>query len=140
MTREFFATRARHVLIATAAALVGGSIAPAMAQEPIAAVTVVAPHAVHRQAGTAFGGIALFELVSLTRQVGYGDLDLSTPAGVTTFENRISDTAKQACAQLDALYPPSRDYMPDPANEDCAKKATADALARAKLVIAAAGK
>ena len=139
MTREFFTPRAKRVLIAAAAALVGGSIAPAMAQAPIAAVTVVAPHAVHRQAGTSFGGMPV-ELISLTRQVGYGDLDLTTPAGVATFEDRISDTAKQACAQLDSLYPPSRDYLPDPANQDCAKKATADALARAKLVIAAAGK
>jgi UrcA family protein len=41
----------------------------------------------------------------LTRHVGYGDLDLSSPAGKAALDKRIKDTAKAACEQLSTLYP-----------------------------------
>jgi UrcA family protein len=123
-----------------AAVLAGGALmagAPAMAQQ-VSEITVVAPHAVHQRTSSTPSGVAV-EVVSLTRRVGYGDLDLATPSGVAAFTARIAETAKQACSQLDTLYPDSR-YPADPANQDCVKTAIDHGLAQATIVIASAGK
>ncbi|MFI4973511.1 MAG: UrcA family protein, partial [Caulobacterales bacterium] len=130
MNRELFALRTKQLAIVAIGALAGASLmagGPAIAQQQAAEVTVVAPHAVHQQVGRTSMGVPI-EIVSLTRHVGYGDLDLTTPSGVATFEKRISDTAKQACQQLDTLYPASL-YPPDPKDQDCVATAIGGGMA-----------
>jgi UrcA family protein len=119
--------------------LVGISLladAPAMAQSTVGEVDVVAPHVVREKAGKTYSGIPI-EVVSLHRHVGYSDLDLTKAADVETFKQRIRDTAKDACAQLDELYPFAISPY-DPGDTNCIREATEGALAQANLVMAAA--
>jgi len=130
----------RSVLLAAAVVLVLGLLlasAPARAQQ-VGEITVIAPHAVRQQAGKTPSGVAL-EVVSLSRHVRYGDLNLKTASGRATFGARIADTAQQACSQLDTLYPASMS-LPDPADYDCIKSAVNHSMAQAKIVIAAANR
>jgi UrcA family protein len=138
MNRKPLALRSNFALFAAVGALVGGSsvaVAPANAQQ-IGEVTVVAPHVVRQKAGTTASGIPI-EVISLSRQVGYSDLDLTTASGVGAFKNRVMETAKTACAQLDQLYPESMN-PPDPSNQNCVKAATDNGLAQVDLIMAAA--
>jgi len=107
--------------------------APALAQQP-AQVTIQAERPA-KVVGRSYTGVPI-ELVTLTRRVSYADLDLTTHAGATELEKRVSDTAKDACKQLDTLYPlTAADTGPS-----CVKKATDDAMTQAHAAIAAAEK
>lgn len=75
------------------------------------------------------------ELVSLTRYVYYGDLDLAKHADVMTLEKRVSDIAKESCDQLAKMYPLSGQNPPN-----CVEKAAASAKPQMDKLIAAAGK
>jgi len=140
MKREFFATRTRYLVLASAAALVGGLVianGQAVAQ-PSSEVVVIAPHRVTHQSGQSFHGYQS-ERVTLTRLVGYGDLDLTTQSGVAVLQARITETAKQSCAQLDTLYPADKELY-DPANVHCVSDAVDGSMTQAKQIIAAAGR
>ncbi len=52
---------------------------------------------------TAIG--APIEEVTLTHRVSYADLDLATHSGAMELKQRVKDTARLACEQLDKLYP-----------------------------------
>jgi UrcA family protein len=68
-------------------------------------VTIEAAHDVQKkQVGTAYTGIPVEE-VSLTRHVGFHDLDLTSPGGRAELDKRIKNVAKEACQQLEKLYP-----------------------------------
>jgi len=68
-------------------------------------ITVEADHEVQkRQVGTTYTGIPIEE-VSLTRHVGFRDLDLHNPSGRAELDKRIKQVAKEACKQLQQLYP-----------------------------------
>jgi len=89
-----------------------------------------------KQVGTTYTGIPI-ELVQLSRRVGYSDLDLSTTAGVDELRNRIQNTAKEACHQLDVLYPlgaPDRDS----GTAQCVQEAIDGATPQARAAVAAA--
>jgi UrcA family protein len=75
------------------------------------------------------------ELVSLTRYVYYGDLDLAKHADVMTLEKRVSDIAKESCEQLAKMYPVSGTNPPN-----CVEKAAASAKPQMDKLISAAGK
>lgn len=134
MNQEHFSTRTKQVLI-VAAAFFGASLAaitPAVAQQA-AEVTVM-----RQEVGRTYSGIPI-EVISLMRQVDYRDLDLATQSGVETLKGRIAETAKQACAQLDTLYPANGDPL-DPPDQDCVKSAFDDGIAHARVAIAGGGK
>ena len=42
---------------------------------------------------------------TLKRRVDYADLDLTTYAGVMEFKRRVREAAREACTELDGLYP-----------------------------------
>jgi UrcA family protein len=77
------------------------------------------------------------ELVSLTREVGYADLDLSTPAGVAALKGRVQDMAKEACSELDHMFPEGTN-LPVPGDPDCVRAATSNSLAQVDMIVAAA--
>ena len=111
------------------------SSGPIIAQEDDTAleeITVVAPRQVTREVvGRSSSTGADIELVSLTRRVSYADLDLALHADVMKLEERINDTAREACDQLERLYPvASRD------NRDCVGQAVGGAMQRVNEVIA----
>jgi UrcA family protein len=68
-------------------------------------ITVQAAHEVQKkQVGMTNTGIPI-EQVSLSRHVGFRDLDLTTPAGKEELDKRIKAVAKEACEQIEKLYP-----------------------------------
>jgi UrcA family protein len=68
-------------------------------------ITVQAAHEVQKkQVGMTYTGIPIEE-VSLSRHVGFRDLDLTIPAGKEELDKRIKAVAKEACEQLEKLYP-----------------------------------
>ena len=71
--------------------------------------------------------------MSLTRKVGYKDLDLATHAGAAELEKRVNDTAKSLCERLDKLNPMTTSQGPS-----CIKEAASAALVQAHAAIAAA--
>jgi len=102
--------------------------------QKIEEITVTAPWSVGKQVvnQTPTGKD---ELVSLTRYVYYGDLDLAKHADVMTLEKRVSDIAKESCEQLAKMYPLSGQNPPN-----CVEKAAASAKPQMDKLIAAAGK
>lgn len=106
--------------------------------QQLSPITVEAHHRVHRkQVGISYTGIPI-EQITLSRQVGYGDLNLSTSQGQATLERRIRDVAKEACEQLDKMYPldeaDSGGGYSD--NRTCVSDAEQGAMKQAKTVIA----
>jgi UrcA family protein len=68
-------------------------------------ITVEAAHQVKKkQVGMSNTGIPIEE-VSLSRHVGFRDLDLTSPAGKAELDKRINAVAKEACNQIEKLYP-----------------------------------
>jgi UrcA family protein len=136
-----FAIGSKSVLLAATAALGVGSLglAGSVMAQTVGEVTVVAPHVVRETVGRSPTGTPI-EMVTLSRQVGYGDLDLTKASDVQAFKDRVNETAKQACAQIDSLYPLGMS-LPDPANANCVAEAAAGGLAQVDMVMAvAAGK
>jgi UrcA family protein len=116
--------------------------APATAAPPpptvTESVTVVAPRVTRREA-TASGplGGAPVEVYSLSHNVSYADLDLTTREGVVEFQKRIMYGAIDACDALEAQYPSAR-FIPVPASQNCPDTAARAALTVADEIIAAA--
>lgn len=102
--------------------------------QKIEVITVIAPWSVNKQVVNQTPA-GRDELISLTRHVYYGDLDLAKHADVMTLEKRVSDMAKESCEQLAKMYPLSG---PNPPN--CVEKAAASAKPEMDKLIAAAGK
>jgi UrcA family protein len=57
-----------------------------------------------KQVAMSCAGIPIEE-VSLSRHVGFSDLNLKTPAGKDELDKRIKAVAKEACEQIKKLYP-----------------------------------
>lgn len=117
-------------------AVVTGSMltsGPALGQEQAKApeeITVQAPRLIREQS-TLSGGKT--ELISLTRRVSYADLDLTKHKDVMMLEQRIKDTAREACTALAKMYPNA-----DASNPDCMRQAEKGAMDQANSVVAAA--
>ena len=98
------------VLLAFAFALTGiaaaqNSNSQQQNDNQIPQITVQASHEVQRkQVGMSYTGIPVEE-VSLSRHVGFRDLDLTTAAGKDELDKRIKAVAKEACNQIQKLYP-----------------------------------
>jgi UrcA family protein len=90
-----------------------------------------------KQVGVSYTGIPIEE-IQLTRHVGYGDLDLSSPEGRAALDKRIKETAKKACEQLNSLYPLEQWITDD--NQTCVDRATDAAITQEKTIIAAASR
>jgi UrcA family protein len=125
-----------------AAAILAGGVAgmgyQAFAQQAYTqrdeSITVQAPRMIHRETvGRSVTG-APIEEVSLTRRVYVGDLDLRRVADNNELDRRIDLTAREACDQLNRLYP--ADMYPAAANDrDCVKSAIHDAMLQKQTFI-----
>jgi UrcA family protein len=127
MKRTMPALRAAPLaLVATALLIAGG---PAGAQT-VKEITVEAPRTVTRQVGqNEYGAPILATTVRI--RVSYADLDLSKPSGADTLQTRIDGAAKDACHELDKLYP----FDPD---ANCVGSVVKAAAPQAQAAIAAA--
>ncbi|HTT03696.1 MAG TPA: UrcA family protein [Steroidobacteraceae bacterium] len=98
-------------------------------------VTVrAAREARHQDIGRDYAGIPV-EQVTLTREVGYRDIDIHSPAGITTLRRRIDRTARDACAELTHIYPISSWTS---SNQECVETAVNNALSQLPSDVAAA--
>jgi UrcA family protein len=114
-----------------------GSSAFAQDSNSLAPITVQASHGVtQKQVGMSYTGIPI-EQVQLSRQVGYSDLNLSTPAGRAALDKRITTVAQEACKQLQTLYPLEQW---DTGNRTCVADAVEHAMQQAQSAAAAASK
>ncbi len=114
------------VLVATA------DIAMAQQSEPLQEVKIEASRPVTNVA-PAYPGGARVEIIQLSRPVSFKDLDLTKTADAAKLEQRIGETAKAACKQLDEMYP-----LTASPGGSCVKDATDSAMVKAKAAIAAA--
>lgn len=103
-------------------------------------ITVTGPRLVISHIGsqhTQAGGFG-YDTLSLTHQVSYADLDLTSPADALELKERVDDTAKKVCRELAKLRPVQ------PANSsstaDCYSQAYKGAIKQAEAAIAAAKK
>jgi UrcA family protein len=114
-----------------------GTSGGAMAQTPDAGmgpeIVVEAPRSVPIPAERSPYSGAPIVITTVKIPALYGDLNLAKPADAERLMTRINRVARDACKQLDRLYP----FNPDP---DCVRRAVASATVAAKSVIAAAGK
>jgi UrcA family protein len=78
---------------------------------------------------------APIEEIDLSRRVSFADLDLSTPNGKKELQRRIEQTAKEACQEIEMLYPAGT-WLTD--ERDCTWQAIKDAEKQAQAAIAAA--
>jgi UrcA family protein len=107
----------------TMGTFLGASAVPAQQGErPMEIVRVVAPRTIeHVLVGREESGSNV-EVISLTRQVPYKDLDLSLSADVDTLRMRVRDIATESCDTLAKMYP-----FAAPSNPDCLRSAIASA-------------
>jgi UrcA family protein len=134
VTRHTFARRVASVA-AVGASLFGLSAAYAQQSAPkVEEIVVIAPWSVGKKV-VSQTPTGKEELISLTRHVYYGDLDLAKHADVMELEKRISDIAKDSCDQLAKMYPVSGQNPPN-----CVEKAAASAKPEMDKLIAAAAK
>ena len=97
-------------------------------------ITVVAPRLVRREAGRTAGG-GKVEMISLTRHVVYGDLNLTLHNDVMALEKRVTEVAKESCDTLAKMYP-----LSDANTPNCVDQATKEAKAQIDKAVTAAVK
>ncbi|HUO13116.1 MAG TPA: UrcA family protein [Caulobacteraceae bacterium] len=112
--------------------------APGSAAAVTESLTVIAPKVVRRETpgATQFVG-APIEVLSLSRAVNFGDLDLTKQAGVDEFRRRIMYASLAACDAIEAEYP-SNIYVPVPAAQNCPDRTATQAFVLADEIVAAA--
>lgn len=116
-----------------AAFAVAGSAAQA---QPIETITVTAPRIVQQTitTGRTYTGTPV-ETTTISRNVNFGDLNLTKHADVEKLKMRVKDTAKDLCKELDKLYPLQ------PKDETCVRKSEDRAMVQVNNAIKeAAGK
>lgn len=109
--------------------------APAVSQpasEPSEDVTVFAPYVVKKEHGPKNA-----QVITVSRKVNYHDLDLAKPADVTVLEQRVKQSAKDVCAELDRQYT-SSDWTRIKEERFCARDVSATGLAEVRMLAAAA--
>jgi len=108
------------------------SLAIALATVGAAAVAQQSDQTVRQtQAGLSGTGTPIVRL-SVDRKVSYADLDLTTTSGSAEFVRRVTEAAKQACAQVHGADPVD---LSDMDNSSCVWAATDGALKRAKAAM-----
>lgn len=124
--------------IASAAILVISAASPVYAQsEPSETVTVFAPFVVKKVQGPpAIGKRPAVSTVSVSRNISYHDIDLTSDAGETTLTARVHQAAQDVCRELERRFPKTL-YIPVSEDKDCAKNAEAAAMIEVHAVVAA---
>ena len=107
--------------------------AAAVAAEGLDEVTVEAKPIPSRSVvGRTHSGLPIEE-VTLDHHISYSDLDLVTHAGVMELHSRVQKAAKEACNQLDQLFPTQAAKA-----RECTEQASHDASDQVQNAIASA--
>ncbi len=128
----------RHWSLASAAFLLMTAASPVYAQPaPSENITVFAPYIVKKvQTAPAVGGRQAVSTVSVSRNISYHDIDLSSDVGDLTLRGRVHQAAQDACRELELRFPKNV-YIPVSEDKDCAKNAEAAAMIQVRAVVAA---
>jgi UrcA family protein len=103
------------------------ALAATTATEP-EQVIVKAPYTIRRQVVQTYSpGRGAVERVTISRKVGYADLNLSNPSDVAELERRVKAAANDDCRQLDRQF--SKTYIPQSEGANCVRNAARPALA-----------
>ena len=78
------------------------------------------------------------EIIGLTRQVSFADLDLTKHADVTVLEKRVEKMAQESCEKLEEMYPLPRNPSRSADIRRCVKKAIASTADEVHAAVAAA--
>lgn len=126
--------RFRYTLSVLGAFAMMGTNALAVAQSPqtLPEVVVMAYAPVTRLGRDAHG--RFIEVMRLSREVSYADLDVSTHTGAMRLEARIKDAAKAVCKDLNGLYPMGSEV--DLPSGSCVGEAIKSARSQLKAAIA----
>ena len=111
---------------------------PVQTQASQEQVTVVGPRVMRTQVRGPRAdthGMGYYDLMTMTREVSYADLNLARPEDAKTLERRIDQAANDICRQLSDA-PPAE---PDSA-EYCTHRAITSAMEEAHAAVAAARK
>jgi len=111
-----------------------GFAATAMAAGELPEVTVEAGQTQKTVVGRSRSTNAPIELVTVDYHVRYSDLDLHKHADVLRFHSRVETAARDACRQLDELYP-----IEKPQIKTCTHDAIQGASQQVQAAVAAAG-
>jgi UrcA family protein len=123
------------VRVALAMATTGLLIASGPAAAQTTEIVVEAPRVTHT--GQASPAGAKVDIISVTHRVSYRDIDISTHSGAKVLEQRVADSAKAACAEIEKLYPLA---TPADTSGSCQKDAVAKAMVQVNAAVAAAEK
>ncbi|HKL63872.1 MAG TPA: UrcA family protein [Woeseiaceae bacterium] len=117
------------LLPAAAVLAAGAAVTPAYAQgdeaDVIEEIVVVRAPIERRTVEPAGPGQPKTEVIELSRQVSFADLDLARHKDVEQLRGRIRETAERACERLNQMFPVTREGMQGTAR--CVKRAVADA-------------
>jgi UrcA family protein len=116
-----------RIALTTIGALLVGATSVA---QPMPQVIVEVPH-IEKSTQTAPSGQK--ETLSIVYKVDYSDLNLATHSGAVELQNRIKESATQACQQLAKLFPETIE-----GDTPCVQGAVKNAMAQANKFIAAA--
>jgi len=98
-------------------------------------ITVVAPRIIRTKVREPNSrGVGYYDMLTLTHQVSYADLNLAHPGDAKTLKDRIAKAANVVCQQLANVRPA------EPKSQDCVHNAMRSATEQADVVIAAAKK
>lgn len=120
-------------LLTAVMAMVLAGTTPALAQQGVDEETieeieeiVVVRAPIERETRQPMGpGHPKTEVIELTRQVSFSDLDLSRHRDVVELRKRIETTAERACERLNEMFPVTREGVTGTAR--CVQRAVKDA-------------
>ena len=119
-------------VIAMPAAAVACAVVPAIAQEasqPSEQVTVFAPYVVTKAStGPTKSRVTT---VTMSRNVSFEGLDLTSADGQATLESRVKQAAADVCKELDRRYPSTVSLTE---NRNCVKQALDEAMIQVRGV------
>jgi len=119
---------------AVAIGVLASALACAALADTTPEISVQASRVVKKDAGTTYNGIPL-KSISLSYEVSYTGLDLSSVAGAAELERRVNNAADAVCKEVGRQYPDST-----PSNEDCAKQSANRAMVKVHQLVSAAAK
>ncbi len=129
-------SRFTQISLAALALAFSSAIALAQAEGPLQEVEITAFKTV---APSSHGATwRQVETIQLSRGVSYADLDLTTESGAAELRQRVRNTAKEVCQQLQREHPFANET--DLPFGSCVEEAIHDAMVETNAVISAAEK
>lgn len=119
-----------YLKIGAALAVLAAATPRAFAEEPGDVTTMTVTHPGEEDVTT----------VSVSREVAFRDLDLTTPDGRFALQERVKQAASDACRELDRRLPARTNAIAVPENRHCVQNTIADAMPRVRRLVEAANR